>query len=267
MTEYFAPPGRRILAHRGLALDATENTLGAFRAALEAGATHLETDVHATADGVPVLWHDPTLRRFDGTDTPVTRSTWVFLRRRSSERGDALTTLAEALDAFPEARFNIDVKVPAAAEPVARAVIAAGAQDRVLLTSFRESTARIAWRAVPDAARSATGERVAAAVLGAALRRRGLVRRALSGIDALQIPERSSGLHLTSPRRLAAWRPHVREIHVWTVNDPTDMVRLWRAGIDGIVTDRADLATRARASLTTDAPRRASGNTDTVFTG
>lgn len=242
MSRYFEPAPPRILAHRGLAVGrAGENTLAAFAAALDAGATHLETDAHASSDGVAVLWHDPTLERFDGSDVGVGRSPWAELRRREAA-GGPLCTLAEALDAFADARFNIDVKSRAAVEPVAAAIGACRAADRVLLTSFRETRAAAAWRLVPGAARSATSERTAAALLAIELGDERLLARALRGIDAVQVPERRAGLTLTHPKRVRAMRRHVREVHVWTVNDPADMRRLWRAGIDGLVTDRADLA-------------------------
>lgn len=256
MSRYFESAPPRILAHRGLAhgetaggRTATENTLEAFSAALDAGATHLETDAHASSDGVAVLWHDPTLERFDGGEVALERATWPALRRLGTE-GRRLCSLAEALDAFPDARFNIDVKSTAAVEPVADAIRASGAADRVLLTSFRESRANAVWRLVPDAARSATSERTAAALLAIELGSEALLARALRGIDALQVPERRAGLTLTHPKRLRAVRRHVREVHVWTVNDPADMRRLWLEGIDGVVTDRADLAAAALAELT-----------------
>lgn len=261
MTAYFDPAPPRILAHRGLALDATENSLGAFRAALDAGATHLETDAHATADGVALLSHDPTLERFDGSDLAVADATWPALRsRRSFDHGTGLITLGEALEAFPDAKFNIDVKAAGAAEPVARAVLAAGASDRVLITSFREVNARAAWRIAPEVAKSASSERTALALLAVELGSERLLRRALGGVDAMQIPQRAVGLTLTRAKRLGAFRRHVREVHVWTINDPDAMIRLWRSGVDGIVTDRTDLANRARASM----PVFPSAATDTV---
>ena len=249
VTTYFEPAPPRILAHRGLALTAGENTLGAFRAALDVGATHLETDACATADGVAVLWHDPTLERFDGSDLVIERERWQTLRGRAPA-GGGLCTLAEALDAFPEARFNIDVKSRAAAEPVARAVLAAGATDRVLITSFAEARARPVWHLVPGVAKSAPRERLLAALLAIELGSEALLARALHGIDAVQIPERAAGLTLTHPKRLPALWRHVREVHVWTVNDPADMRRLWATGVHGVVTDRADLAAIARAEAT-----------------
>ncbi|GGA56298.1 hypothetical protein GCM10011490_02710 [Pseudoclavibacter endophyticus] len=286
---YFSPPPPRILAHRGFIRDASpraaggvprggrspgagevgtssfgdlspvENTHAAFAAALALGASHLETDAHVTADGVAVLWHDPTLERFDGSRLTIADERWPALAKRRSQ-GAELMTLADALAEFPGARFNIDVKTPAAAEPVARAVVAARASGRVLLTSFTEANARAAWRHAPDAARGATRERIAAALAAIEVGSDRMLRRALRDIDAVQVPERALGLSLVHPKRLPRLRRHVREVHVWTVNDETAMVRLWRAGVDGIVTDRTDLAVAARASIAATASSFADGS-------
>lgn len=243
MSRYFTPAPPRILAHRGLALGVPENTPGAFAAALAAGAGYLESDVRATADGQAVLWHDADLRRFDGSRLQLRRLGLATLQARHMQ-GERIATLAEALAAFPQARFNLDLKDARAVVPAARAIRAAGAEHRVLLTSFAERRARAVWRLVPEAARSAGAERLLLAVTAVRLGDERLLARALHGIDALQIPPRAAGLDLLQPARLAAFRRHVREIHVWTVNDPLEIGSLIDAGIEGIVTDRADVAVR-----------------------
>lgn len=150
--------------------------------------------------------------------------------------------MVEALDAFPTARFNIDLKVGGVVEPVVAAIRRTRSRSRVLLASFGEARLARAVRLLPGVARSASSERIAAALLGIELGRDRLVARALDGVAALQIPVRQAGLTLVAPKRLAAFRRHVREVHVWTINDVDTMRELLARGIDGIVTDRADLA-------------------------
>lgn len=237
----FDPRPPRVLAHRGLAKDVPENTLAAFQAAIDAGARHLETDAHASSDGHAVLWHDPGLERFDGSGTRIARSTLAELRERRSA-GHALCTAEEALRAFPGVTFNIDIKDRRAAAPLAAAIERAGAQRRVLVASFSERNLAAFRRLLPEVAVSVSRWRVLCALLAIELRHEGLLARALRGVSAVQIPERAAGLTLTSARRLAAFKRHVREVHVWTVNDPADIRRLLSSGADGIVTDRADLA-------------------------
>lgn len=238
---YFDPAPPRVLAHRGLALRAPENTLAAFRAALEAGATHLETDAHASADGHAVLWHDPDLGRFDGSSARIAELSLEQLRRRRVD-GHAIPTLAEALEAFPGARFNIDLKSAGAVPAVAAALEDAAAGDRVLVASFSERNLAAFRRRLPRVAVSASRWRVLRALLAVELGCEAMLARALRGVAALQIPERAAGITLVAPGRLAAFKRHVREVHVWTVNEPERMRRLLAAGVDGLVTDRADLA-------------------------
>ena len=233
----------RVLAHRGGIRPGTvENTLGAFRAAWDAGVTHLETDAHVTADGACVLWHDPDLRRLAGDRRRVADVTLADLRAIDLGSGARVATLAELLRELPSARVNVDVKGRSAPSAVARDVLAAGAVARVLVTSFSGSRRRRTVALLPGVATSADAGRLVVAVLGARLGLSPVVRAALHGIDAVQMPRRVLGIRTTSStmvRRLAAG---VREVHVWTVDDATEMILLVSAGVHGIVTDRPERA-------------------------
>ena len=241
----------RVLAHRGLVTAAeaahavAENSFAAVAAAHAAGCHYIESDCHLTSDGVVVLFHDPDLSRITGDPRPVSDVRAAELEALMADRG-GLITLAQALDAFPAVRFNLDVKAPAAATPVGTMVAPHG--DRVLITSFSDDRRREALAAASRAGpgiRPATsaGTRTLARVLAAvASRSDRLVRRALAGVDALQVPERQRRLRIVTPRLIAAAHRHDVEVHVWTVNDPAEMRRLVDLGVDGIVTDRADVA-------------------------
>lgn len=231
----------RNIAHRGLAIDAPENTLLAFLKALSAGATHLETDVHASEDGVAVISHDPDLTRLIGREVQVGQLTMPELRRIDLGFGQSFVSLEETLNAFPEGRFNIDVKVEAAVEPTIEAVRAAGATKRVLITSFDESRRRRTVAGLPGVASSASVGRFVPAVIAAKAGVAPLVRRSLRGLVAVQVPERSGPLEIITPRVVAAMHAAGLEVHVWTVNDVATMERLLDLGVDGIVTDRCDL--------------------------
>ncbi|QDZ13710.1 glycerophosphodiester phosphodiesterase family protein [Humibacter ginsenosidimutans] len=234
-----APP--RSIAHRGLALHAQENTLEAFAAALDAGADILETDVHASADGVAVICHDDDLSRIAGVDAPVEQLASDELLRLSLVGGGRLATLAETLERFPRARFNIDVKTDAALSPTVAAVGTAGAQQRVLIASFAQRRRRRAVRALAGAATSASTPGVALALMGTWLRLPPLVRLALRDVDAVQVPRRQGSVTVVSPSFVRAVHDAGREVHVWTVNDPDEMRELLSMGVDGIITDRCDL--------------------------
>lgn len=239
----------RILAHRGLVTvegresGVWENTAAAFAAAHAAGAEYIETDCQITADGDVVLFHDHDLRRLVDDPRAVHEVRTRELSALFAEHG-GLLTVAEALSSFPETRFNIDVKTPAAAAPLGPAL--AAHTHRVLITSFSDANRRATVEAVRQ-----TGTALRPATSGgsrtiAALRTLSAMRlspgRLLREIDAVQIPERHGALTVLTPALLRAAHRVGTEVHVWTVNEAEDMRRLVDAGVDGVVTDRADLA-------------------------
>ncbi len=246
---FFGPPTPRVLAHRGLATEAPENTLLAFAAAVGLGITHVETDVHVSADGVAVVAHDPDLSRVAGLTARVDELSASELAEVDLGGGQHMPTLAEALDGFPDVFFNIDLKTMDAVAPTVDAISALRAHDRVLLTSFSERRRRAVLRLLPNVATSASGPRFAAALLASVVRGGPVVRRALRGLHAVQVPERALGLDTVTPARIRAFHAAGVEVHVWTINDAESMRRLYERGVDGIVTDRADIGLEVVASL------------------
>ena len=241
-SKFLASAGPRVFAHRGLSLEAPENTLLSFLSALSIGATHLETDVHVSLDGVAVLSHDPDLERVAGSSARVDQLTMAELERINLGADQCFVSLAEALDAFPEALFNIDVKVAGAVQPTAQAVLKAGATARVLITSFSEARRRGVVALLPGVATSASPPVLARALPAARLGLTGPARRVLRGFAAVQVPERYGRLRVVTPRFIRVMHAVDVEVHVWTVNDPARMRLLLDLGVDGIVTDRCDLA-------------------------
>lgn len=238
----------RIFAHRGFVPPAArsvtvENTRDAFRAAVEAGAEYIETDVHLTRDGVVVCFHDEDLSRVVGDPRTVASLTRAELAAVMTDIG-GLITLEDAFAEFPDTRFNIDVKAAAAAEQAGW--LAAEVADRALLTSFSD---RIRERSLVAARqRGATpatspGKRRLITLLGAmATRSERVIDRAFAGLDALQIPVKSGKVRVLTERLVEHAHRNGVEVHVWTVNNPLDMRVLMQFGVDGVVTDRTDLA-------------------------
>ncbi len=249
---YFADAATpRVLAHRGLDLggESIENSYAAVEAARDVGALYVESDCHLTRDGQVVLFHDDDLSRVTGDPRKVADVGTSELADLMEDRG-GLITLRMALADFPDTRFNLDVKAAAAAAPVGELVARHGA--RVLLTSFSDARRRVALeaarRAEPAAIAPATsaGRGTMVSLLAAlAMRSERAVAASLRDIDALQVPERQGPIRIVTPRLLEAAHRHGVEVHVWTVNDPADMTRLVALGVDGIVTDRADVAIAA----------------------
>lgn len=230
------------LAHRGGQLhgDASrENSLAAFERAAVLGYRYLETDVHATADGVLVAFHDTHLDRVTDATGALAALPHSEVARARIAGLDAIPTLDELLESFPAARFNIDLKADSAIEPLARSLDRHAAHDRVCVGSF--SRRRI------QAFRRLGRRRVATSVspLGVALYGYGTAVRRLvrSPGVAVQIPMRigRDRVRLLGPGLIRAAHAAGRVVHVWTVNDEPTMQELIDAGVDGIVTDATEL--------------------------
>lgn len=239
----------RVLAHRGLVTAAGEdsgvweNSAAAFAAAHAAGAEYIETDCQVTADGDVVLFHDETLERLTGDARAIREVRTRELARIFADHG-GLLTIADALSSFPTSRFNIDVKTAEAPELIGPLLV--DHTHRVLVTSFSDANRRAAIAAVLRAGAALRPATSGGSRTIAALRSLSALRLSpaslLRDIDALQIPERHSRLRILTPALLRAAHRHEVEVHVWTVNDADDMRRLVALGVDGIVSDRADLA-------------------------
>ena len=246
---YFDGPLPRLIAHRGFAgpgadgsAAAVENTLPAFAAALSLGATHLETDVHASSDSIAMISHDPGLSRLVGREGTVSDFTADELRSIDLGGGVGFCSLSDALVAFPNARFNIDIKSADAVDPTIEAITANVATNRVLVTSFSGARRSRAVRALPGVATSASAVGFVVALLASKLGLVPVMRLALRGVDAVQVPEKALHLRVTTRRMIGHLHSIGVEMHVWTVDDRDDMSRLLDLGVDGIITDRADLA-------------------------
>jgi len=212
----------RVYAHRGASRELPENTMPAFRRALELGADALETDVHATSDGVLVAAHDPDGARVFGVDRRIADCRWEEVRAWGAP------SLEEVVTAFPGVPINVDLKVPVAALAV-ELLHRLGAAERVTLASFQSSTLRqvraLGYRGPTSLGRS----EVVRLVSLPALAQRG--------------PLAPPGMAAQLPIRLARpWvirRCHALGLRVdyWTVNEPALARTLLALGADGIMTD------------------------------
>jgi glycerophosphoryl diester phosphodiesterase len=232
-----APP--LAFAHRGGAADGDENTTAAFERSVRLGFRYVETDVHATADGVPVVFHDPTLARMAARETRIDALTWADLETVRIGGSAAVPRLDEVLDAWPRIRFNIDVKSDAAAEPALDAIRRVGATGRVLLASFDDRRlARLRALAGPAVATS-LGVRAVARLRAASVVPGWRPRRPGSAVAA-QVPVRHGRMPLVDRAFLRLAHRLGLQVHVWTIDDPAEMNRLLDLGVDGLMTDRPE---------------------------
>lgn len=232
------------LAHRGGAHlpgnEGKENTIAAFRAAVDLGYTHCETDVHTTRDGVLIAFHDDRLDRVTESTGMIADLPWDAVAE-ARVGGESIPTLDELLEEFPDTCFNIDIKAPGAVEPLVRAIGAHRAQDRVCVGSFSvERITRFRRRmgtTVPTAVSSAGVPWTAwVPALPRLLNDPGVVfqmpiRHRVKGVD----------LPLLTRRLVKAAHARGKDVHIWTIDDEQTMVDLIDAGVDGIVTDRPDV--------------------------
>jgi glycerophosphoryl diester phosphodiesterase len=227
--DYLDGPGPLAIAHRGGAAHGPENSWRAFQHAVGLGYRYLETDARATADGVLLAHHDPTLDRVTDRTGRLGRLDYSAVSAARIAGTEPIPKLEDLLGAWPDIRFNIDIKAGGAIRPLAEVLRRTAAWDRVCVGSF---SPRRLW-----AARQVFGRPVclAASPVGVVtVRYLNLLAQRLprSGIRCVQVPIR------------VATRPFVRrahalglQVHVWTVNQRGPMARLLDLGADGIITD------------------------------
>jgi glycerophosphoryl diester phosphodiesterase len=241
---YLAASRPRAFAHRGWHvgdLAGLENTLAAFLRARDEGYSYVETDVHATRDGVLVVHHDATLRRVAGHPGVLRAMDWADVAPVRVRGREKLPRLEEALEALPGLRFNVDLKSPGTVRPMLELLERDDVAERVAVASTDEGRLRAVRQRFSD--RVVTGVSARAAL---SLRTRsvlpGVISRhvPVSG-DLAQLPVRFGGLPVVDATSLRAARAAGLEMHVWTVDRASEMHRLLDLGVDGLMTDRPDL--------------------------
>lgn len=218
------------LAHRGGAAEATENSPEAFQRAVDLGYHWIETDTRATIDGHAMVFHDATLDRMTDMSGAISAVPLAQVRASRLPNGEHPLTLVEALNNWPQARFNVDVKSDDAVEPFLRAVDDADAWDRVSAAGFSARRLR--------RLRRLGGPRLATSMSPADVARLRLGAPGRSSAWAAQVPTALGRFPVVT--RGFVRRAHRRglQVHVWTINEPAVMRSLLDLGVDGIVTDR-----------------------------
>ncbi len=239
------------IGHRGAAGEEPENTLPSFERALALGATILETDVHLSADGHVVVHHDELVDRTTEGRGPIVEKNLAELqaldagfRFAPGESGETprrgqgvrIPSLEQVFAAFPEARFNIEIKAPDPRLVERTLDLAKGRADRTLLAAanpaIMENLRATVRRRAVDVAIGASAADVLA-----------FVKSALDGVPpppgpmALQVPTDFAGRALVTPEFVAHAHAHGIHVHVWTINDPAEIERLLDLGVDGLVSD------------------------------
>ena len=249
-----------VFAHRGGCALGPENTVAAFDLGLQAGSDGLELDVHLSGDGVVVVHHDLTLDRTTSASGRLVDRTADDLARVDAgyrfaagaghpfrDQGVGVPTLREVLERYRDTLVVVEMKVDSEemGQAVAREVRLAGAVDRVCVAGFGARSAAAVRVALPEVACSACHPEVRLAVY------RSLacwpVRRVRYG--GYQIPETSGRLRVVSKRFIRYAHEAALKVQVWTVDEESDMRRLLEWGVDGLISNRPDLAVRVRDAV------------------
>jgi glycerophosphoryl diester phosphodiesterase len=234
---YLDHPGPLAFAHRGGAAASLENTLRQFRRAVDLGYRYLETDVHCTRDGKLVAFHDATLDRVTDGAGRIADLPWADVRHARVAGQEPVPLFEELLEAFPEARWNVDVKAESALPPFLDLMERTGAWDRVCLGSFSEARVVRAQRLAGPRLATSYGTRGA---LGLRLRSWGIPAAVRRSAVAAQVPETQSGIQVVDHRFVRTAHAYGLQVHVWTVNEEDRMHRLLDLGVDGIMTDHIE---------------------------
>ncbi|MGO1316356.1 MAG: glycerophosphodiester phosphodiesterase [Cellulomonadaceae bacterium] len=229
------------LAHRGFSPQGLENSMAAFEAAVGLGCHYVETDVHATADGVLVAFHDQVLDRVTDRTGTIAALPWDTVRQARIGGAEPIPLFADLLERWPDLRVNVDVKAAAAIGPTIETIERFAAHDRVCIASFSDARRRAVLDGLSRPTATSAGIGTMARFVAAGQWGTGAARRVLAGVDCLQVPERYGRLRVLTRRAVAQAHAAGVPVHVWTVNDRADMERLLDLGVDGIVTDRVDL--------------------------
>jgi glycerophosphoryl diester phosphodiesterase len=225
------------MAHRGGAIEHLENTMPAFQACVDMGYRYLETDVQVTADGVLVAFHDPTLERVTDRTGRVEQLRWAEIAEARIGGREPILRLEDLLDAWPDVRFNLDIKAAGVVAPLVRLVRRMDVADRICLGSFSDARIAAARRLFGPAVCTSLGPRGVAALRLSSYspRAAGLVR---IQAGCAQVPLQLGGRALVDERFVAAAHERGLQVHVWTVDDPAECEAMLDLGVDGIMTDR-----------------------------
>nr|WP_218847299.1 glycerophosphodiester phosphodiesterase [Psychromicrobium silvestre] len=231
-------------AHRGYSPDgiAVENSLLAFGSALEQGFDYLETDLRTSSDGVLMAFHDESLdRATDGTGKFSEKSAVELASLRIGGL-EPIPSFEEMVTAFPSARINFDIKDRASVRPLIEVIEKYSLHERICVASFSDRRRRAVLSKLSKATTSSGGmASIAAFVLLSGWLPRRWLRHILHDVNCLQLPVTWGPFRLVTEGSVR--RAHLlgMKLHVWTINDRAKMHALFDLGVDGVMTDRADL--------------------------
>lgn len=234
-------PGPIAFAHRGGAGEVPENTMPAFAHAVALGFRYVETDVHATSDGVLVAFHDDRLERVTNGVGMIGDLPWSVVSQARVGGSEPIPLLEDLLGSWPDLRVNIDPKDDRAVDPLAEVLLRTAATDRVCVGAFSDRRiARVAAR-VGGPLCTSMGPRQVARLIAAG---RGLPAGGAITAPCAQVPAAQGRVRIVTERFVETAHRLGVQVHVWTIDDEQEMAALLDLGVDGLMTDRPQVLRR-----------------------
>jgi glycerophosphoryl diester phosphodiesterase len=252
-----------LFAHRGGSLLWPENTLGAFEESLALGIRFLETDVHETRDGVLVAHHDERVDRTTNGTGAIKDMRYAELLRLDAGyqftrdgqtfpcrgKGYVIPQLIEVFNLSVRARLNVEIKPPGrrVVRKLWELVDHHGLYDRILVAAENDRQVRRFRRISGGRVATSSGRRETLRFWAAS--RLGVERLLPLPFDALQVPPEYKGLTVVDPKLVRAAHRNGIQVHVWTIDEPSEMRRLLNIGVDGLMSDRPDRLAALAATI------------------
>src|SRR5262245_42321869 len=202
----------------------------AFQHAVDLGYTYLETDVHATSDGVLVAFHDADLARTCGRPGRIDSLRWSEVSQARVRETEPIPLFEDLVGSFPDARINIDCKANTGVSALTASLKRLNCLDRVCIGGFSDQRLRRLRHEFGARLCSRFRPRQTASLRAGA--------RVPFGGQLAQVPPRVGRVPVVTPSLISRAHRRGYHVHVWTIDDPDEMTRLLDMEVDGIMTDR-----------------------------
>ena len=232
MHAYLDHAGVLAFAHRGDHESGPENTLPAFAGAVALGFNYLETDAHCTADGVLLAFHDERLDRVTDRVGIIAQMLFAQVSQARVAAQEPIPLMEDLLNAFPDTRFNIDLKADNTVAPFIKLLKRNKCLDRICVGSFNDRRVAAIRREFPEVCTSMGPKEVVKARLASYH-----MPFARLSAPCAQVPVRWDRMPVADKRFIRAMQARGIQTHVWTINDSMVMHQLLDLGVEGIMTD------------------------------